>query len=127
MRFVLALCVALCVAVLNAPPTQAEPSGFSTVIDELPLMTGLQEVGDGVEFSTRSGRLAEIITEGNVSRTEVLTFYATTLPQLGWKREVETKFVREDESLSLAFEHMGEMLRVQFTLAPLESPPQKPQ
>jgi hypothetical protein len=121
MRFVVVLCLAVSVALFSASQSRAESSGFSAVIDDLPLMQGLVEVGDGVEFSTPSGRLAEIITEGSVSRAEVEAFYASTLPQLGWVKESTDMFVREDESLSLAFEQMGNTLRVRFTLAPLAS------
>lgn len=121
MRFVVVLCLAVSVALFSASGSRAESSGFSAVIEDLPLMEGLEEVGDGVEFSTPDGRLAEILAEGSVSQAEVVKFYASTLPQLGWVKETTDMFVREDESLSLAFEQMGNTLRVRFTLAPLAS------
>lgn len=121
-RFALVFCIAVFAALGAASGVRAETSGFSTVIDDLPLMQGLEEVGDGVEFTTPDGRLAEILTEGSVSRADVAKFYASTLPQLGWVKEKADMFVREDESLTMVFEDMGKTLRVRFTLAPLASP-----
>lgn len=98
----------------------ADPTRFASVIDDLPLMSEIVEVGDGVEFSTPAGRLAEVSAEGQVSRKDVLSFYGATLPQLGWARVGETEFVREDESLTLIFEQVSSGVRVRFALAPLK-------
>jgi len=92
---------------------------FSSVIDDLPLMPGIREVGEGVTFSSPDGRIAGLTAEGLVTRTDVLAFYAATLPQLGWVRRGETRFEREDESLTLSFAGTDENLRVRFDLAPL--------
>lgn len=91
---------------------------FASVIDDLPLMSEIMEVGEGVEFSTPDGRIAEVTTQGKVTRKAVLAFYAETLPQLGWARISETAFVREDESLTLIMEPADGQLRVRFALAP---------
>jgi len=123
MRFLLSFCFVAALALgtvsFNSPASAEGASRFATVIDDLPLMAEIAEVGEGVEFSTPDGRIAEVITEGRVAQVDVLTFYAATLPQLGWTRTDEARFVREGEILALTFEQAGQTLRVRFTLAPL--------
>lgn len=97
---------------------------FVSVIDDLPLMEGLVETGEGVEFSTPQGRLAESTASGmskdGVTRKGVLDFYAQTLPQLGWKAQGATRFVREGETLDLVIGEHGATLSVRFSLAPTD-------
>jgi len=118
MRVMLTLCFVAALALVNASAFAQDASRFTSIIDDLPLMADLVEVGEGVEFSTPDGRIAEVAAEGPVARRAVLAFYAATLPQLGWTAADETHFVREGETLELTFEQVGEILRVQFTLAP---------
>ena len=111
----------LMAALLASPgPAQAgdEPARFASVIDDLPLMAHITEVGEGVEFSTPDGRIAEVSAQGPVTRQAVLAFYTATLPQLGWSRIDETVFVREDETLTLIMNPVKGGLRVRFALAP---------
>ena len=116
-----ALTVAVMV-LLSAPAMAGDAAQFASVIDDLPLMAEIVEVGEGVEFSTSDGRIAEVtaqvVDQGRVTRADVLAFYAATLPQLGWMRTGETTFVREGEMLSLMFETDTPNLRVRFALAP---------
>ncbi|MBF0248355.1 MAG: hypothetical protein HQL36_09845 [Alphaproteobacteria bacterium] len=109
----------LCVlAVLAAGSGLAGEARFVSVIDDLPLMDGLVEVGDGMQFSGSDGRIAEVTASGLVSRGDVLAFYARTLPQLGWTAASKTAFKREGEELKLLFETQADGLRVRFSLAP---------
>lgn len=112
------ICV-LVLAVWASLPTGAQAaSRFVSVIDDLPLMAGLNEIGEGVTFSSPNGRIAEVLSEGALSRQAVLDFYARTLPQLGWARVAETRFVREGETLSLNIEKTKTGVQVRFALAP---------
>ena len=62
---------------------------FFRAIDDLPLMIGLSEIeGETMVFESSSGRIAEVLSSGEVKREQVIRFYSETLPQLGW---VETK------------------------------------
>ncbi len=112
----------LLVATLVAFPAftaQAQSApGFISVIDDLPLMSALAEVGEGVEFPTSQGRIAEATARGRVSEKDVLTFYNDTLPQLGWAKVSSGHFAREGETLELVFEVKDDMLNVRFALAP---------
>lgn len=115
------LSAALVALVVLIPPALAQNSQqFVSVIDDLPLMVGLSELGEGVEFATPQGRIAETTATGAVSRKSVQDFYARTLPQLGWKAVDSTRFKREGETLDLVLGNDGGVLTVRFSLAPSE-------
>jgi len=119
LKILSAALVALVVSAPAAPAAMAQDSQrFVSVINDLPLMVGLSEVGEGVEFSTPQGRIAETTATGAVSRKTVQDFYARTLPQLGWKAIGSTRFVREGETLDLVLGNDGGVLTVRFSLAP---------
>ena len=97
---------------------EQDPPSFVSVIDDLPLMEQLAETGDGVQFSTSQGRIAEATAQGSVSKSDVLAFYNNTLPQLGWTKVDAAHFTREGETLELVFERLDGVLNVRFALAP---------
>lgn len=107
-----------------AAPMAQDAQRFVSVINDLPLMSGLVEAGEGVEFATPGGRIAEAtahgVRKGAVSREAVLAFYAQTLPQLGWAPAGGARFVREGETLDLQFGEDGGALTVRFSLAPTD-------
>ena len=115
---------ALLALVIAVPASAQDTPRFVSVIDDLPLMSGLNETGEGVAFSTPQGRLAETTASGTatdgLTRKAVLDFYAKTLPQLGWRRAGEVRFVREDESLDIEVTESAGVLRVRFSLAPTD-------
>lgn len=117
----------LAVAVLVALPGLTSVSAhagddadaFVTGIDGLPLMPGLVEKpGEGMVFDTPAGRIVEAYATGNVARKPVLDFYASTLPQLGWRRDADTSFSREDEVLTLELSGDDKPLIIRFALSP---------
>ena len=111
------LCAALFTAF--APPTMAQQPGYVSQVQDLPLMPGLTEVADaGLVFDQPSGRIVEAYAQGQVSREEVLEFYRTTLPQLGWQTLDELRFGREGETLTLDFLAARDTLIVRFSLTP---------
>ncbi len=112
---------ALLVLLLSVGTGSVRAEGFITGMVDIPLMDGLSEVaGGGMVFDIPSGRIAEAYAAGNVTRDEVLAFYAATLPQLGWTRENANRFRREGELLTLEFSASGETppLTVRFSLSP---------
>lgn len=119
---IVALALVLSASALSAPILSATTAwaggGFVSVIDDLPLMAALSEVGQGVEFATEQGRIVEATATGQVTKAQVLDFYAETLPQLGWTRAGDARFVREGEALDLIFTHGDDTLSVRFSLAP---------
>jgi hypothetical protein len=77
---------------------------FVAGIDDLPLMTGLAPVaGQNVVFDAPGGRVVEAWAEGSVTREAVLSFYGSTLPQLGWTVATPGLFRRDGETLRLEF------------------------
>lgn len=123
------LALVAAVALLAAAPMvraggAPKDAAFLSGIADLPLMRELDEQeASGLVFDTPAGRIVEAFATGPVSRAEVLSFYAATLPQLGWTAEGEARFRREGEVLSLEFPDgdaaaAGRALTVRFSLSP---------
>ena len=95
-------CFALLVVAAALPAWAAD--AFVHGVDDLPLMAGLSPLaGQGVVFDAPGGRIVEAWAEGAVSRTAVLSFYGSTLPQLGWTAAAPDMFRRDGETLRLEF------------------------
>ncbi len=92
---------------------------FLKGLDDLPLTPGLREIKDaGVVFDKPEGRIVEAYAEGRLSVAKVRSFYAATLPQLGWRAEGAGRYRREGEVLSIGFRATGKGLTVRFSLSP---------
>lgn len=103
--------------------SQAVAGSFLGEIDDLPLMPGLTPLQNtGVNFDSPQGRIVEVFTAGKVTRPEVISFYAESLPQLGWVvQDVGSEgaaWRRENEVLRLMFSGTGPIVTVHFSLAP---------
>ncbi|HJN23684.1 MAG TPA: hypothetical protein QF509_07260 [Rhodospirillales bacterium] len=100
----------------------ADRNGIAFVngIEDLPLMDGLREAeGESMVFDTAAGRIVESYASGTVTRRQVLEFYTSTLPQLGWRQSGKSTFQREDEILKLEFSAAAKpALTVRFALSP---------
>ena len=104
--------------------SQAIAGSFLGEIDDLPLMPGLTPLQNtGVVFDSPQGRIVEVYTAGKVSRPEVISFYAESLPQLGWVVQAVgnegAAWRRENEVLRLMFSGTGPIVTVHFSLAPV--------
>lgn len=89
---------------------------YSTVIDDLPLMTGMAEAAaDALVFDDATGRIVDTYAETKAEREAVLAFYDTALPPLGWTKSADASFVRDGERLRISFE--GKNL-VRFSITP---------
>ncbi|NQU56600.1 MAG: hypothetical protein HQ513_05140 [Rhodospirillales bacterium] len=105
----------------------AAESQFLSAIEDLPLMTGLNEVDGGVMvFDSPAGRIVEALTMGAVSKDAVLRYYRQTLPQLGWLERPPGQFSREGEMLKLEFPQTqaisgsgSPLISVRFMLSPV--------
>src|SRR5690348_4153867 len=111
LRILRHLCIIRCLALLLAAllsPAWTSPAAaadrFVAGIDDLPLMAGLAPVaGQNVVFDAPGGRVVEAWAQGSVSREAVLSFYGSTLPQLGWTTSAPGLFRRDGETLRLEF------------------------
>jgi hypothetical protein len=103
------------------PPQEVEePSpAFANVIDDLPLMPGLQVVKDeDVLFATSKARIAATTAEGPVDIDAVYDFYSRSLPQLGWKKLDSRNYLRGQDRLSIDAHAEDKTTTVKFTLHP---------
>ncbi|MCP5366293.1 MAG: hypothetical protein H6907_00215 [Hyphomicrobiales bacterium] len=113
----------LAVALGLAGGAAADGAGFVSGTEDLPLMPGLTEGGDGaMVFDSPTGRIVEVVATGAVTRQAVLDFYAETLPQLGWRAGAPGRFEREDEVLKLEISRAAGKTAVRFTLSPARGP-----
>ena len=101
----------------------AEPTRFAKVIEDLPLMPGLEPVEDeDVLFDAPgSGRIAETNAIGPVDIDEVYKFYQRSLPHLGWKSVNPRTYVREHEQLRIDARANQKITVVRFTVRPIAS------
>ena len=107
------------ISLLLLMPLPALADSFVAGTEDVPLMPELQPVeGSGVTFDKPQGRIVEAQARGKVSRAAVHTFYAETLPQLGWKPAGAEAWQREGETLRLDFHGADGALTVGFTLSP---------
>ncbi len=107
-------------ATLNQSDDADSQTHFTDVIDDLPLMEGLQTVDDkDVLFDEPSvGRIAETTAEGDVKPEDVYKFYGRSLPQLGWHTIDQRTFRRDNEILRIDARANGGSTMVKFSEKP---------
>ena len=106
---------------IGEPVTEEPSDGFSFVdgFEALPLMPGMHNVtGSSVVFDTPTDRIIESAIAGSATADEIKTFYARSLPQLGWEPFLETEYRREDEVLKLEIAGDGDNVILYFFLSP---------
>jgi hypothetical protein len=109
----------LVLLLLLLTPLPALADSFVAGTEDVPLMPGLQPVaGSAISFDKPQGRIVEAQASGKVTRAAVRQFYASTLPQLGWKPAGAETWRREREMLRLDFRGQDGELTVGFTLSP---------
>ncbi|MEQ9228557.1 MAG: hypothetical protein RLO15_19595 [Parvibaculum sp.] len=103
--------IALVAALAFAMPRAAFAGGFLDAVEDMPLMDGLAETGDGgIVFDKPTGRIVRCVAEGDVAPSAVRAFYIDTLPQLGWTRAEEEELIGE----LLLFRRENERLEIQI-------------
>lgn len=118
------LVILLGLGTVSLPPSlsaaaTATQAVFLSNLDDIPLMPGLAERKDlAVSFDKPEGRIVEAYAEGSLTPAAVSKFYASTLPQLGWRSQGNNRFAREGEELILNFTTAAKKLTVQFSLSP---------
>src|SRR5258705_6816570 len=82
----------------------SDNGGFVAGGEDLPLMPGPKELsGSGYAFGSSNGRIVEAYATGEVSQQQVLDFYSSTLPQLGWEAATSHSYRRQGERLAIEF------------------------
>lgn len=81
---------------------------FVLGLGDVPAMPGLGPSGEEpLVFDKPAGRIAQTVMAGRVDRDAVRAFYDQTMPQLGWTRSGESRYLREGEELRLDFATAG--------------------
>ena len=114
-------------AMFAAPMPASADGGYLSAVDDMPLMPGLAETGDGgIAFDKPTGRIVRAVATGDVSEKDVRSFYVGTLPQLGWEREKKLELIgdllvfrREEERLEIQIVPEGAAhTEVRFSIEP---------
>lgn len=90
---------------------RAEVTGYLDAVEDMPLMDGLSETGEGgIVFDKPAGRIVRAEASGEVSPKAVHDFYLTALPPLGWMRIEKLELFSD----ILVFRREGERLEIQI-------------
>lgn len=97
------------VAVCVSTPAFAD-THFFAAMEDVPLAPGLSE-GAGYQFEEAGGRIVGATASGRATPAAVRSFYADTLPALGWSLSPtgtdELVFLRGRERLTLSIRREG--------------------
>lgn len=110
-------------ALLFATPAHAE---YFDAIEDLPVAPGLDESAPGFSFDGAAGRIIGASASGEAPPATIRTFYAQTLPALGWAQspgvseQGDLIFLRGRERLALTIapQTNGSALRVRLFMRP---------
>lgn len=117
-RSLLALTATLALS-LSAPFGPALGDGaFLSEMEDLPLPDGLVEAAGGMLFDSPTGRILEATASGNLSAEQIGTFYAQTLPELGWQKLGSTSYRRDNEMLKIEIDAKHRPTLVRFSVVP---------
>lgn len=96
---------------------------FTKVIEDLPLMPGLEpvETEDVLFEEPVMGRIAQTSAIGSIDIDELYKFYASALPSLGWKRVDAKNYVRGNDRLRIEAHAEGKVTSVKFSVRPVET------
>lgn len=98
MRLILSL---LCCVLLSSPALADKPVYFSALPD-LPVAPRLEEMPHGtVRFDQPEGRIIVLQAAGPAETSDIMSFYAKTLPALGWTLKAPGQYTRGREVLLL--------------------------
>ena len=96
-------------------------AAFVPGTEDLPLAPGLTADAENVLiFDNPTGRIVQAMATGTKDADTITRFYAETLPQLGWSRGRDGRWVRGDEVLdiAIAMDAANHRLTVRFQLSP---------
>ncbi|HWT99102.1 MAG TPA: hypothetical protein VN229_15850 [Terriglobales bacterium] len=75
---------------------------YLSAVDDLPLTQGLTEQKDKTTvFDAPVGKIVTAYATGNVKAEDVVNFYDSTLPQLGWEKTASGTYHRKSQTLKI--------------------------
>lgn len=114
------MAVMLAMALAQMPAFASD--AFFSVVEDLPLAPGLNEEPGGFLFESPTGRIVEVSATGTIAPAEIESFYAQSLPQLGWQRLAPGTYRRDTEILRIDTTGANPT-RVRFSMAPQQGRP----
>ena len=110
-------------AIFLATPAHAD---YFDAIEDLPVAPGLEEAAPGFSFDGAAGRIIGASASGETPPAIIRTFYAQTLPALGWSQspgvseDGDLIFLRGRERLALTIAPRanGSAVRVRLFMRP---------
>lgn len=106
--------------VFFAQPTLAQ--AFFNAVEDLPLAPGLvQEPDQGVFFDSPRGRIVTVVAYGGGDLTVYQDFYNKALPALGWERQAEGTYRRDNETLNIDLQVYDHRTEVRIQVVPIKS------
>lgn len=93
---------------------------YFNYLHDVPVMQGLEVLEEqSTVFDKPEGRIVvQIARAGGVSEKQISSFYAATLPSLGWKQIADNVYYREQERLTLTFQKNRDGILVTFFVSP---------
>jgi hypothetical protein len=92
----------LAVGLMLLAPLPAFAVDYLSAVDDLPLATGLTEQKDKTTvFDAPVGKLITAYATGNLKPADVVEFYDSTLPQLGWQKTASGTYHRKAQTLKI--------------------------
>ena len=83
-------------------PLPAWAVDYLSAVDDLPLTQGLTEQKDKTTvFDAPVGKIVTAYATGNVKADDVINFYDSTLPQLGWEKTASGTYHRKAQTLKI--------------------------
>lgn len=83
-------------------PLPAWAVDYLTAVEDLPLAQGLTEQKDKTTvFDAPVGKIVTAYATGNVKAADIVNFYDSTLPQLGWERTASGTYRRKAQTLKI--------------------------
>jgi len=83
-------------------PLPAWAVDYLSAVDDLPLTQGLTEQKDKTTvFDAPVGKIVTAYATGNVKAQDVVDFYDSTLPQLGWAKTASGTYHRKSQTLKI--------------------------
>ncbi len=103
------------------PSTNPPATTFFHTLNDVPVMPGLRELPDeSLNFDKPEGRIMAVTAVSETVKPETIRgFYGQTLPQLGWIRQPDGSFLRDQERLKLNIEASEGVSVVRFQVGPL--------
>lgn len=92
----------LAIGLMLLAPLPAWAVEYLSAVNDLPLASGLTEQKDKTTvFDAPVGKLITAYATGNLKVADVVNFYDTTLPQLGWEKTASGTYHRKAQTLKI--------------------------